>query len=71
MITETLIPATEEGREAVVSRRDATKDFRKLLGRWAVAAGRENLFLAELTVRVLNGEDYGDAIAKISRNRPC
>ena len=61
-----MTPATEEGREIMVSQRNAARDFRKLLNRWTVAAGRENTFLAELTVRVLNGEDYGDAIAKIS-----
>ena len=61
-----MMPATETGRLMMVSQRNAARDFRKLLNRWTVAAGRENAFLAELTVLVLNGEDYGDAIAKIS-----
>lgn len=61
-----MIPATETGRLDVMSRRDALKDYRKLLSRWTVAAGRENKYLAELTVLVLNGEEYGDAIAKVS-----
>ena len=65
-MTERLVPAPENAKMIVEMRRDDMRNFRKLLNRWTVAAGRENRFLAELTVRVLNGEDYGDAIAKIS-----
>jgi len=65
-MTERLVAAPEDAKLIVEMRRDAMRDYRKLLGRWTVAAGRENGFLAELTVLVLNGEDYGDAITKIS-----
>ena len=57
-----MIPATEEAREIVVKRRDALVDYRKLLSRWVVGAGRENKKLAALTLAVLDGRKYEDAI---------
>lgn len=58
--------ATEETRLLVEKRRDAVVDYRKLLNRWVVGAGRENRHLAKLTLRVLDGEEYGSAIGKVS-----
>ncbi len=58
--------ATEETRLIVEERRDAVKDYRKLLNRWVVGAGRENRHLAKLTLRVLDGEEYGSALGKVS-----
>ena len=58
--------ATETGQLRVEKRRDAVSDYRKLLNRWVVGAGRENKHLAKLTLRVLDGEDYGAAIGKVS-----
>lgn len=58
--------ATEETRLIVEKRRDAVRDYRKLLNRWVVGAGRENKSLAKLTLRVLDGEEYGSALGKVS-----
>lgn len=58
--------ATEETRLIVEERRDAVVDYRKLLNRWVVRAGRENKHLAKLTLRVLDGEEYGSALGKVS-----
>ena len=67
-----MILATEEGREEVEKRRDANADYRRLLNRWAVAAGKEHKSLASLTLRVLGGEEYNAAVAQdsneVSRN---
>ena len=58
--------ATEETRLVVEKRRDAMKDYRRLLTRWVVGAGKENKHLAKLTLACLDGEEYGDALAKVS-----
>ena len=58
--------ATETGRLVVEKRRDVLVDYRKLLSRWVVGAGRDNKHLARLTLRVLDGEDYGAALTKVS-----
>ena len=65
-MTEALIPTTETGQLRVEKRRDAARDYRRLLNRWVVTAGEDRKDLAEITVLVLNGEDYGEAIAKVS-----
>ena len=59
-------PALEDAAVTSSERRDIMRCYRKLLNRWVVAAGRDRTDLAEITVLVLNGEDYGDAIAKVS-----
>ena len=59
-------PALEDADTVMKERRDIMRCYRKLLNRWVVAAGRERTDLAEITVLVLNGEDYGAAIAKVS-----
>jgi len=59
-----MIAATEEGREEVASRRVAAEDFRRLLNRWVVAAGREHPELAKVTLLVLDGESYDAAIGR-------
>ena len=58
--------ATDTGRLVVEKRRDALGDYRKLLSRWIVGAGRDNEHLAKLTLAVLDGEEYGSAIGKVS-----
>lgn len=60
------MPATEETRLLVEKRRDAMVDYRRLLNRWMARAGRDNKHLAALTLRVLDGEEYGRAIGKVS-----
>ena len=57
-----MIPATETGRLTVTKRRDALEDYRRLLNRWVVKGGRENRKLAALTLAVLDGRSYEDAI---------
>ena len=59
-----MIAATEEGREIVENRRVAAEDFRRLLNRWVVAAGRDHPSLAKVTLLVLDGEDYDAAIGR-------
>ena len=59
--------ATEEGRMVIEKRRDAATDYRRLLSRWAVVAGREHKELADLTVAVLGGEEYYSALKTILR----
>lgn len=58
--------ATEETRLIVEKRRDVLSDYRKLLNRWVVGSGRENKKLAAITLAVLDGRDYEDAISKVS-----
>ena len=61
-----LSPATDIGREEVKNRKNAAEDYRRLLTRWAVAGGREHKTLADLTLAVLGGERYEDALPKVS-----
>ena len=60
------VPELEDASVVMDERRDIMRCYRKLLNRWVVAAGSHRTDLAEITVLVLNGEDYGDAIAKVS-----
>jgi hypothetical protein len=62
MMTERLEAAPKDATIIVEKRRDIMRDYRKLLNRWAVAAGRENEKLADLTLAVLSGNSYEDAI---------
>ena len=57
--------ATEEARIVVEKRKDAARDYRKLLTRWTVTAGREHKSLAALTLAVMNGEDYDSVVGKV------
>ena len=57
--------ATGTGRLRVEKRRDANGDYRRLLNRWVVAAGKDHENLARLTLLVLDGEEYEAAIGKV------
>ena len=59
-----LTPATDIGRKDVENRKNAAEDYRRLLNRWALAGGRENKALADLTLAVLSGERYDSAVGK-------
>ena len=64
-----LLPATGTGRLKVEKRRDANGDYRRLLNRWVVAAGKEHEKLANLTLLVLDGEEYDAAIGRVAQGR--
>ena len=56
-MTEKLLSATEVVRE------DDQGAYRKLLNRWIARAGGDHKDLARLTLLVLNGVDYQDAVS--------
>ena len=59
--------ATETGRLEVEKRRDANGDYKRLLNRWVVAAGKEHKELANVTLLVLDGEEYDAAIGRVAQ----
>ena len=57
--------ATKTGKLEVEKRRDAASDYRRLLNRWVVTAGRENEFLASITLAVMKGESYDSVMGRM------